>query len=79
MKKLLIVVAALAVFAGQMLANPVDVNTAKDLGVKYLKNNVVVKMTLLICMFSTMKTAMWLSPLTTAHVLSWVMVMVLLM
>lgn len=41
MKKLLIVVAALAVFAGQMLANPVDVNTAKDLGVKYLKNNVV--------------------------------------
>lgn len=41
MKKLLIVVAALAVFAGQMLANPVDVNTAKDLGVKYLKNNVL--------------------------------------
>lgn len=41
MKKLLVVVAALAVFAGQMLANPVDVNTAKDLGVKYLKNNVL--------------------------------------
>ena len=41
MKKLLVIVAALAVFGGQMLANPVDVNTAKDLGVKYLKNNVV--------------------------------------
>lgn len=41
MKKLLVIVAALVVFAGQMFANPVDVNTAKDLGVKYLKNNVV--------------------------------------
>ena len=41
MKKLLLIVAALAVFAGQMLADPIDVNTAKELGAKYLKNNVV--------------------------------------
>ena len=41
MKKLLLIVAALVVFTGQMSANPVDVNTAKELGVKYLKNNVV--------------------------------------
>ena len=41
MKRLLVIIAALAVFAGQMLANPVDVNTAKELGAKYLKNNVV--------------------------------------
>lgn len=41
MKKFLFVIAALAVFAGQMIANPVDVNTAKELGAKYLKNNVV--------------------------------------
>ncbi len=41
MKKFLLVIAALAVFAGQMIANPVDVNTAKELGAKYLKNNVV--------------------------------------
>ena len=41
MKKLLVIIAALAVFAGQTLANPVDVNTAKELGAKYLKNNVV--------------------------------------
>ena len=41
MRKFLFVIAALAVFAGQMIANPVDVNTAKELGAKYLKNNVV--------------------------------------
>ncbi|MBR6437657.1 MAG: C10 family peptidase [Bacteroidales bacterium] len=41
MKKLLVIVAALVVFAGQMFAAPVDVNTAKNLGAKYLKNNVV--------------------------------------
>lgn len=41
MKKFLLVIAALAVFAGQMIADPVDVNTAKELGAKYLKNNVV--------------------------------------
>ena len=41
MKKLLLIVAALAVFAGQAFAAPVDVNTAKELGVKYLKNNVI--------------------------------------
>ena len=40
MKKLLVIVAALVVFAGQMFAAPVDVNTAKELGAKYLKNNV---------------------------------------
>ena len=41
MKRFLLTIVALAVFAGQMLANPVDVNTAKELGVKYLINNVV--------------------------------------
>ena len=41
MKKLLVIVAALVVFAGQMFAAPVDVNTAKELGAKFLKNNVV--------------------------------------
>ena len=41
MKKLLVMVAAIAVLAGQIFAAPVDVNTAKNLGVKYLKNNVV--------------------------------------
>ena len=41
MKKFLLIIAALVVFAGQMLANPVDVNTAKNLGAKYLINNVV--------------------------------------
>lgn len=40
MKKLFLLVAALVVFAGQILAAPVDVNTAKALGAKYLKNNV---------------------------------------
>ena len=40
MKKLFVLFAALAVFAGQILAAPVDVNTAKALGAKYLKNNV---------------------------------------
>lgn len=40
MKKLLLTVAALLVFAGQMFAAPVDVVTAKKLGVSYLKNNV---------------------------------------
>ena len=41
MKKLLVIVTTLVVFAGQMFANPVDVNTAKQLGVKYLANNVL--------------------------------------
>ena len=41
MKKLLVIVAALVVFVGQMFAAPVDVNTAKALGAKYLKNNVL--------------------------------------
>lgn len=41
MKKLLLIVVALMVVAGQMLANPVDVNTAKILGTKYLTNNVL--------------------------------------
>ena len=41
MKKLLVIVAALVVFAGQMFAAPVDVNTAKELGTKFLKNNVL--------------------------------------
>ena len=41
MKKLLLIVTAIVVFAGQMLANPVDVNAARELGVKFLKNNVL--------------------------------------
>ena len=41
MKKLFTLVAALVVLAGQIFAAPVDVNTAKELGVKYLKNNVL--------------------------------------
>ena len=41
MKKLFVLIAALVVFAGQIFAAPVDVNTAKELGVKYLKNNVL--------------------------------------
>ena len=41
MKKLFVLIAALVVFAGQTFAAPVDVNTAKTLGAKYLKNNVV--------------------------------------
>ena len=41
MKKLFVLVAALMIFVGQTLAAPVDANTAKDLGVKYLKNNVL--------------------------------------
>ncbi|MBO7460528.1 MAG: thiol protease/hemagglutinin PrtT [Bacteroidales bacterium] len=41
MKKLFVLIAALVVFAGQAFAAPVDVNTAKELGAKYLKNNVV--------------------------------------
>lgn len=41
MKKLLLTVAALVIFAGQMFAAPVDVVTAKKLGVSYLKNNVL--------------------------------------
>ena len=40
MKKLLVIVAALVVFAGQMFAAPVDVETAKNLGAKYLRTNV---------------------------------------
>jgi hypothetical protein len=41
MKKFLLLVSAVIMFAGQMFANPVDVNTAKTLGAKYLKNNVL--------------------------------------
>ncbi len=41
MKKLLLIVSALVVLAGQVLAAPVDVNTAKNLGAKYLTNNVL--------------------------------------
>ncbi len=41
MKKSLLFVLAFLSFVGQMLANPVDVNTAKELGAKYLKNNVL--------------------------------------
>ena len=41
MKKLLVLVAALVAFAGQSFAAPIDVNTAKNLGAKYLKNNVL--------------------------------------
>ena len=40
MKKLFLLVAALVVLAGQAFAAPVDVNTAKELGAKYLINNV---------------------------------------
>lgn len=40
MKRFLLTVVALLVFAGQMFAAPVDVATAKKLGVSYLKNNV---------------------------------------
>src|SRR5574344_1333017 len=40
MKKLLIAF-ALALFAGQIIASPVDVITAKSLGVKFLKTNVL--------------------------------------
>lgn len=40
MRRFLLTVVALLVFAGQMFAAPVDVMTAKRLGVKYLKNNV---------------------------------------
>ena len=36
MKKLFVLIAALVVFAGQVFAAPVDVNTAKTLGAKYL-------------------------------------------
>jgi len=41
MKKLLLTIAALVIFVGQMFAAPVDVVTAKKLGVSYLKNNVL--------------------------------------
>ena len=41
MKKSLLFVAAFLFFVGQIFANPVDVNTAKNLGAKYLKNNVL--------------------------------------
>lgn len=41
MKKLLLFLTVFVFFAGQMYANPVDVNTAKALGVKYLKTNVL--------------------------------------
>ena len=41
MKKLILFASAVVFFVGQMFANPVDVNTAQNLGVKYLKNNVL--------------------------------------
>ena len=41
MKRLLLILTTLMFFAGQVYANPVDVNTAKTLGVKYLKTNVL--------------------------------------
>lgn len=41
MKKLLVLIAALVVFAAQSFAGPVDVDSAKELGTKYLKHNVV--------------------------------------
>ena len=41
MKKLFVYVSLVMLCAGQMLANPVDVNTAKSLGFKYLVNNVL--------------------------------------
>ena len=41
MKKLLLFTSAVMLFMGQMFANPVDVDTAKNLGAKYLSNNVL--------------------------------------
>ncbi|MBQ2499429.1 MAG: C10 family peptidase, partial [Bacteroidales bacterium] len=41
MKKSLLFLSAFLFFVGQMFANPVDVNTAKNLGAKYLRNNVL--------------------------------------
>ncbi len=41
MKKSLLVLSVVMLFAGQIFANPVDVNTARELGAKYLKNNVL--------------------------------------
>ena len=41
MKKFFVLIAAFLIVAGQISANPVDVNTAKNLGVKYLTANVV--------------------------------------
>lgn len=41
MKKLLLFVSVVMILAGQAFAGPVDVNTAKALGAKYLRNNVL--------------------------------------
>ena len=41
MKKLLVVIAAFLMFVGQISAAPVDVDVAKNLGVKYLRTNVL--------------------------------------
>ena len=41
MKKLLLFVSVVMILAGQAFAGPVDVNTAKTLGAKYLRNNVL--------------------------------------
>lgn len=41
MKKLAFFASAVMFFIGQMTANPVDVATARNLGAKYLKNNVL--------------------------------------
>lgn len=41
MKRLFMLFAAMVLLAGQMFAAPVDVNTAKILGAKYLKTNVL--------------------------------------
>ena len=41
MKKLLLFASAVVFFIGQIFANPVDMNTAKNLGANYLSNNVL--------------------------------------
>ena len=41
MKRFFMIIAAVTLLAGQMFAAPVDVNTAKVLGAKYLKTNVL--------------------------------------
>ena len=41
MKKFLLLVSAVLLCIGQAFSNPVDVDTAKNLGVKYLRNNVL--------------------------------------
>ena len=45
MKKSLFFTAALALLFGQAIASPVDVNQAREIGMKYLKNNTAKQMT----------------------------------